>query len=91
MSNAAAASMPASDSVNIAPYLNNFAERSAAGRELRRLPDDSIKDLKESGYIRAMVPAQLGGMELTPKEFFEIQTEIAEYDMSTAWVGGIIA
>ena len=91
MSNAAAASMPASDSVNIAPYLTNFAERSAAGRKLRRLPDDSIKDLKESGYIRAMVPAQLGGMELTPKEFFEIQTEIAEYDMSTAWVGGIIA
>ncbi len=90
-SSAATASMPAANSVDIAPYLSKFAERSDEGRELRRLPDDSIKDLKASGYIRSMVPAQWGGLEITPREFFQIQTEIAEYDMSTAWVGGIIA
>lgn len=81
----------ASESVNISPYLANFAKRSAEGRELRKLPAESIQDLHDSGYFRAMVPKQLGGLEITPKEFFQIQTEIAEYDMSTAWVGGIIA
>lgn len=80
-----------STSVNIEPFLQNFADRSQEGRELRKLPDASIAELKESGYIRAMVPAQYGGLEMTPKEFFEIQSKIAEYDMSTAWVGGIIA
>ena len=77
--------------VNIVPFLDKFAERSDQGRELRRLPDESIADLKTSGYLRSMVPAQLGGLEISPKEFFQIQTQIAEYDMSTAWVGGIIA
>lgn len=84
-------STSASESVNISPYLANFAARSTEGRELRKLPKESIQDLHDSGYFRALVPKQLGGLELTPKEFFQIQTEIAEYDMSTAWVGGIIA
>ena len=79
------------DSVNLAPYLSNFAERANQARELRRLPDQSIQELHDSGYFRALVPKQLGGMEMSPKEFFQIQANIAEYDMSTAWVGGIIA
>ncbi|NND82404.1 MAG: flavin-dependent monooxygenase [Gammaproteobacteria bacterium] len=90
-SNTAAAAPVATNSVNMSPFLANFAERSQEGRELRRLPDASINDLHESGYFRALVPAKLGGMEMPPKEFFQIQTEIAEYDMSSAWVGGIIA
>jgi 3-hydroxy-9,10-secoandrosta-1,3,5(10)-triene-9,17-dione monooxygenase len=77
--------------VNLSPYLKNFAARSKEGRELRKLPEASIQDLHDSGYFRALVPSQFGGHEMTPKEFFQIQTEIAEYDMSTAWVGGIIA
>ena len=81
----------AAESVNISPYLANFAARSDEGRKLRKLPKESIQDLHDSGYFRALVPKQLGGLELAPKEFFKIQTEIAEYDMSTAWVGGIIA
>lgn len=80
-----------SGSVNIAPYLENFASRSAEGRKLRKLPSESIDDFRESGYLRALVPAQYGGLEMSPKEFFQIQAKVAEYDMSTAWVGGIIA
>ena len=78
-------------SVNVQPYLDNFEKRSAQGRELRKLPDESIAELRESGYFRALVPAKLGGLEMSPQEFFRIQSQIAEYDMSTAWVGGIIA
>lgn len=78
-------------SVDVAPYLDNFESRSAENRQLRRLADASIADLKASGYMRALVPAKWGGLEVTPQEFFSTQIKIAEYDMSTAWVGGIIA
>ena len=78
-------------SVDVAPYLDNFAKRAGENRKLRRIADASIEELKSSGYIRSLVPAQWGGLEITPQEFFLTQIEIAERDMSTAWVGGIIA
>ena len=77
--------------VNIAPHLDNFSKRSAEGRRLRKLPAESIQEMRKSGFFRSLVPSQLGGLEITPNEFFAIQSKIAEYDMSTAWVGGIIA
>jgi len=89
-SNPAAQSLSA-EFVNIDPYLENFAQRAQEGRDLRKLPAESMQDLRDSGYLRSMVPSQLGGLEITPSEFFRIQSKIAEYDMSTAWVGGIIA
>lgn len=77
--------------INIQPFLAAIKERGPANKELRRITDESIADLKASGFIRSMVPARWGGLEVTPQEFFSRQIEIAEYDMSTAWVGGIIA
>ncbi len=91
MQSAAAATNSVSSAIDIAPYLQNFADRAQAGRDARRLPAENIEDLKKSGFIRSMVPKQWGGLEVTPQEFFATQIQIAEYDMSTAWVGGIIA
>lgn len=77
--------------VNIQPFLANFEQRSAENRTLRKLAGESLAELKKSGFIRALVPAKWGGLELTPQEFFSIQIDLAERDMSTGWVGGIIA
>ncbi len=78
-------------SIQIDPYLENFSARSQDGREQRRIPKENIEELKKSGFIRSMVPKKWGGLEVTPQEFFSTQIKIAEQDMSTAWVGGIIA
>lgn len=78
-------------SINIQPFLEGFKTRASASRDLRRIVDETIVDLKASGFIRSMVPASWGGLEVTPQEFFSTQIKIAEYDMSAAWVGGIIA
>lgn len=78
-------------SLNVAPFLEGIEQRGPESRKLRRIADQSIADLKVSGFIRSMVPQQFGGLEVTPQEFFKTQIEIAEHDMSTAWVGGIIA
>lgn len=77
--------------INIDPWLGNFAERAEASRKARQLADQSIAELKESGLIRAFLPRQWGGLECTPQEFFAKQIAIAERDMSTGWVAGIIA
>lgn len=60
-------------------------------REGRRVADESIEALKQAGFMRAMLPKKLGGLELSPQEFFAAHIRIAEADMSTAWAGGIIA
>lgn len=77
--------------LDIKPYLAKLGERKQENRELRKISPDSIADLKASGFIRSLVPKQWGGLEVTPQEFFSTQIKIAEQDMSTAWVGGIIA
>ena len=60
-------------------------------REGRRVADENIEALKQTGFMRAMLPKKLGGLELSPQEFFAAHIRIAEADMSTAWAGGIIA
>ena len=86
-----AATQSEQHTLDVSPFLDAFEARNQDNRSLRRLSDDSIADLKASGFIRSVVPKQWGGLELTPQEFFSTQIQIAERDMSTAWVGGIIA
>lgn len=78
-------------SIEISPYLDAIEARGLEGRTQRRVTDESVADLKASGFIRSVVPKKWGGLEVTPQEFFSTQIKIAERDMSTAWIGGIIA
>ncbi|MEE4660765.1 MAG: acyl-CoA dehydrogenase family protein [Halieaceae bacterium] len=66
-------------------------ERAAQARELRRVPAESIEELKEAGFFLAMQPEAFGGYELDPQDFFRMQLAIAEGCMSTAWASGIVA
>lgn len=71
--------------------LKIIAANSDKTREDRRVADESIEALKKTGLMRAFLPVKLGGLELSPQEFFAAHIRIAEADMSTAWAGGIIA
>lgn len=77
--------------LDVSPILTLIESNGPAGREARRLPSESIQALKDSGFIRALLPNSSGGLEATPQEFFGAQLALAEQDMSTAWAGGIIA
>ena len=61
-------------------------ERAAAAEELRRIPDESIADLVESGLIRATLPARLGGCEVDYRTMMEIVALISRGCASTGWV-----
>ncbi len=80
-----------STAIDIEPYLEDIGARASAGRENRQVLPESVEDLKKSRFMRSLVPAQWGGLEVTPQEFFRAQLKIAEQDMNTGWIGGVIA
>lgn len=64
---------------------------AAKGRRERQVCGEVVEALKDCGYMRAVLPKRWGGLELLPQEFFRASVKIAESDMSTAWMAGIIA
>ena len=66
-------------------------QRTEQARQQRRVPAESIQDLQDAGFFLALQPAEWGGHELNPQDFFRMQCAIAEACMSTAWASGIIA
>ncbi len=87
-----------SDAKDAPAALKNFdkalkivAENAEKTRNSRRIADESVAALKETGFFRALLPRKLGGLEMSPQDFFKAQIEIAHADMSTAWACGIIA
>jgi len=77
--------------INIAPFLKRIGSNGKVGRFERRVPDDSVKALRESGLFRALLPKSLGGIGATPQQWLQTLIKLAEQDMSTAWIGGVIS
>ena len=77
--------------LDIEPHLPLIAELASEGRADRQVKREAIDAIIESGFMRALLPKPWGGLEATPQDFFRTHLRIAEQDMSTAWVAGIIA
>src|SRR5215472_1348873 len=61
-------------------------ERAVRAEELRRLPDETIADLHNSGLFRILQPKRVGGSELPFRSIVELVAVIARGCGSTAWV-----
>ena len=61
----------------LAPKLR---ERGPLHDELRRLPDETVADLRDSGVMRLAQPARYGGFEADPRVFYECVLAIAAAD-----------
>jgi 3-hydroxy-9,10-secoandrosta-1,3,5(10)-triene-9,17-dione monooxygenase len=61
-------------------------ERADRAEELRRLPDETIADLHQSGLFRVLQPKRVGGSELPFRALVELVAVIARGCGSTAWV-----
>ena len=64
--------------------------RAAQAATDRRIPEQTIRDMQESGFFRVLQPKRHGGLELDPRVFFDLQITLAEGCMSTAWVYGVL-
>lgn len=70
----------------LAPVL---AERARDAEKLRRLPDETVADIKAAGLHRMGQPRRLGGAELPLDAAVEIVSVLARGCASTAWVCGV--
>ena len=61
-------------------------ERAARAEALRRIPDETIADLVESGLIRATLPSRFGGAEVNYRTMMEIVALLSRGCGSTGWV-----
>lgn len=61
-------------------------ERVPEAEARRRIPDESIADLVDSGLIRATLPARLGGAEVDYRTMMEIVALLSRGCASTGWV-----
>lgn len=91
MGQAALKSVNQDGTLDVSRALDVVSKCAAEGRALRQVPDEAIEAIRKTGYFRAFLPKQYGGLEATPQEFFKASVAMAERDMGTAWAAGIIA
>lgn len=65
-------------------------ERGARADDDRRLPDETIAEMQAAGLFRALQPKRWGGHEFDLQSFYDALMTLAEADMSTAWVYGVL-
>lgn len=65
--------------------LPRLKERARLADELRRCPDESIRELNECGLMRVLQPRRVGGSELPWVALIDVGSELARACGSTAW------
>jgi 3-hydroxy-9,10-secoandrosta-1,3,5(10)-triene-9,17-dione monooxygenase len=74
----------------VAEVLPSLRERAQETEDLRRIPDDNIKSLQETGFFRLLQPASYGGFEASPVHFYRGVRAIASACGSTGWVSSVL-
>ena len=70
----------------LAPIL---ADRAVKTENLRRLPDETVADIKAAGLHRMGQPARFGGSQLALDHIVDIVAALARGCASTAWVNAV--
>ena len=71
----------------IRPVLERNADTTDT---LRRLADENVQALRESGLCRLMVPARFGGYQTSIRTYIEVMAELGRGCGSTSWVASLI-
>jgi len=65
-------------------------ERARQTETDRKVPDQTVAEMKEAGLFRVLQAKQYGGYEIDPQVFYNVCMTLAEGCMSTAWIYGVI-
>ncbi|MFG2620124.1 3-hydroxy-9,10-secoandrosta-1,3,5(10)-triene-9,17-dione monooxygenase oxygenase subunit [Streptomyces sp. NPDC048507] len=71
----------------LAPALR---ERAPEAEALRKVPEESIKELADTGFFRLLQPRAHGGRAAHPGLFYAAVKEIAKACGSTGWVSSVV-
>lgn len=64
-------------------------ENAAEAEFQRRVPDDSLKLVRDAGLLKTIQPKRAGGHELSMRAHVDVVASLAEGCGSTAWVAGV--
>ena len=67
-----------------------IAGRAERADEERRVPDESVADLRATGVFRMLQPRRYGGLESDPVRFYEVVRAISGVCGSTGWVTSVL-
>ena len=73
---------------NLVPQIRNLARRTET---LRRIPEETVQDLRAAGALRAAQPERYGGLGLPFDAVFDVAAELGRGCGSTAWCYSIWA
>jgi 3-hydroxy-9,10-secoandrosta-1,3,5(10)-triene-9,17-dione monooxygenase len=74
----------------VSELLPVLRDRAQETEDARRVPEDSIKSLKETGFFTLLQPARYGGLETSPIDFYRGVRLIASACGSTGWVSSVL-
>ena len=74
----------------LAALVPGVEARAEEAENLRRVPDDTIRELRDGGLMKALQPARWGGAELDPMVAYRGARMLAAACGSTGWVYGIL-
>lgn len=64
-----------------------IAERARAADEAKRISDDTMDELRDTGLFKVMQPTRFGGYEYPPSALAQIGFELGRHCGSTGWCG----
>lgn len=71
-------------------FVTALGERAAEAEKLRRLPDDTVRDLIASGFTELLVPARFGGQQAPFPDILDPVRRLAHGCTSSAWTIGFL-
>lgn len=74
----------------IRPHLAGIAKRAAATEAARTVPAENVALIRDAGFVRALVPAAVGGDERDLWDYCNGVRTLAKACPSTAWVTGVL-
>jgi len=75
----------------IRDLLPAIRERADETERLREVPEQSVKEIEETGFFQILQPKRYGGLEVEdPTVFYQIVKEIAGACGSTAWICSVL-
>jgi 4-hydroxyphenylacetate 3-monooxygenase len=74
----------------VRPHLAEIAARAAQTEEARSVPRENIEIIRDAGFVRAFVPAAVGGDERDLWDFCDGVRTVTAACPSTGWVTGVM-
>ena len=65
-------------------------DRARHAEQIRRLPDETVKDFLAAGLFRCLQPRRYGGFELDPGVLYQAIFEVGAVCGSSAWILGVV-